>query len=124
MATGSSYPVQSPTPSRPRTSGVFSGLLLIVFGILLLLHNYGHLALSDAFGRWWGLIFVFWGATKMYERTLAQRTGRTSGWITPGEVFLVLGLLTVVGLVVAWDKAKGVIGEGIGVDWALLIPSP
>jgi len=25
--------------SRPRTSGVFSGMLLILFGALLLLHN-------------------------------------------------------------------------------------
>src|SRR5262245_41438323 len=117
MATGSNYPAPGPTQSRPRTSGVFSGLLLIVFGTLMLLHNYGHLSLSDAFGRWWGLIFVFWGVTKLYERTLAQRQGRSSGWITPGEVFLVLGLLTVVGLVVAWDKGKKVIGDEIGVDF-------
>jgi hypothetical protein len=117
MATGSPMPFVAPAPRRPRTSGVFSGLLLIVFGALLLLHNYGHLSLSDAFGRWWGLIFVFWGVTKLYERTLAQRQGRTSGWITPGEVFLVLGLLTVVGLVVAWDKGKKVIGDELGVDF-------
>ena len=102
MASGFSNPAMG----RPRTSGVFSGLLLIVFGSLLLLHNYGHLSLGQAFGHWWPLIFIFWGATKLYERTLAQRQGRTSGWITPGEVFLVLGLMTVVGLVIAWDVAK------------------
>jgi hypothetical protein len=106
MATGSSNPALGAAQARPRTSGVFSGLLLIVFGALLLLHNYGHLSLSHAFGHWWPLIFIFWGATKLYERTLAQRQGRTSGWITPGEVFLVLGLLTVVGLVVTWDIVK------------------
>jgi Putative adhesin len=117
MAIGSPMPGMAPAPRPPRTSGVFSGLLLIVFGALMLLHNYGHLSLSDAFGRWWGLIFVFWGVTKLYERTLAQRQGRTSGWITPGEVFLVLGLLTVVGLVVAWDKGKKVIGDELGVDF-------
>lgn len=116
MATGFPNPPVAPAQTRPRTSGVFSGLLLIVFGALLLLHNYGHLSLSDAFGRWWGLIFVFWGVTKLYERTLAQRQGRTSGWITPGEVFLVLGLMTVVLLIVAWDKGKKVIGDEIGVD--------
>jgi Domain of unknown function (DUF5668) len=92
--------------TRPRTSGVFSGLLLIVFGALLLLHNYGHLSLRSVFGHWWPLIFIFWGASKLYERTVAQRQGRTYGWITPGEVFLVLGLMTVVGLVIAWDIAK------------------
>jgi len=106
MATGSPFPQPGQAPVRPRTSGVFSGLLLILFGALLLLHNYGHLSLSQAFGHWWPLIFIFWGATKLYERTLAQRQGRASGWITPGEVFLVLGLMTVVGLVVAWDIVK------------------
>src|SRR5262245_50328220 len=110
MASGSPFPQQGAVPvpvtGRPRTSGVFSGLLLILFGALLLLHNYGHLSLSNAFAHWWPLIFIFWGATKLYERTLAQRQGRTSGWITPGEVFLVLGLMTVVGMVVAWDIVK------------------
>src|SRR5262245_36398434 len=120
MATGVPSPPVAPAQPGPRTSGIFSGLLLIVFGTLMLLHNYGHLSLSDAFGRWWGLIFVFWGVTKLYERTLAQRQGRTSGWITPGEIFLVLGLLTVVGLVVAWEEGKKVIGDEFGVelgDW-------
>jgi Domain of unknown function (DUF5668)/Putative adhesin len=106
MATGPSNPALGTVQARPRTSGVFSGLLLIVFGALLLLHNYGHLSLGHAFGHWWPLIFIFWGATKLYERTLAQRQGRTSGWITPGEVFLVLGLMTVVGLVVTWDIVR------------------
>src|SRR6266436_5192104 len=92
------------SPTRPRTSGVFSGLLLIVFGFLLLLHNYGHLHLGGLFRHWWPLIFIFWGATKLYERTLAQRQGRTAGWITPGEVFLVIGLMVVVGIVVAVEE--------------------
>ena len=89
------------SPARPRTSGVFSGLLLIVFGFLLLLHNYGHLQLGRLISHWWPLIFIFWGATKLYERTRAQRQGRSAGWITPGEVFLVIGLMVVVGIVVA-----------------------
>ena len=103
-------------PTRPRTSGVFSGLLLIVFGLLLLLHNYGHLSLRSVFGHWWPLIFIFWGATKLYERTVAQRQGRAYGWITPGEVFLVLGLMTVVGLVIAWDIAKSRIPDIVDID--------
>ena len=46
------------SPTRQRTSGVFSGLLLIVFGILILLHNYGRLELGDLFRHWWPLIFM------------------------------------------------------------------
>ena len=90
--------------ARPRTSGVFSGLLLILFGFLLLLHNYGHLQLGTIFRHWWPLIFIFWGATKFYERTLAQRQGRSAGWITPGEVFLVVGLMIVVLGVIAVEE--------------------
>jgi hypothetical protein len=95
------------SPSRPRTTGVFSGLLLIIFGLLLLLHNYGNLRIGSIFSHWWPLIFVFWGVTKLYERTVAQRQGRSSGWITPGEVFLVVGLMTVVGVVVIIDRLPG-----------------
>jgi DUF4097 and DUF4098 domain-containing protein YvlB len=98
--------------TRPRTTGVFSGLLLILFGALLLLHNYGHLQISRIFLHWWPLIFIFWGATKLYERTVAQRQGRSSGWITPGEVFLVVGLMTIVGLVLTVDRVR----QGVGVD--------
>jgi Domain of unknown function (DUF5668) len=98
-------------PTRPRTSGIFSGLLLILFGLLLLLHNYGYLSIGSIFRHWWPLVFIFWGVTKLYERTVAQRLGRTSGWITPGEVFLVLGLMAVVGLVVSYDIVRAKIPE-------------
>ena len=103
-------------PTRPRTTGVFSGLLLIVFGFLILLHNYGHLQLGGIFKHWWPLIFIFWGATKLYERTLAQRQGRSAGWITPGEVFLVIGLMIVVLGVIAVEEAPHLF-EGMDINF-------
>jgi hypothetical protein len=104
------------SPTRPRTTGVFSGLLLIVFGFLILLHNYGHLQLGGIFKHWWPLIFIFWGATKLYERTLAQRQGRSAGWITPGEVFLVIGLMIVVLGVIAVAEAPHLF-EGMDINF-------
>jgi cell wall-active antibiotic response 4TMS protein YvqF len=104
------------SPTRPRTTGVFSGLLLIVFGFLILLHNYGHLQLGGIFKHWWPLIFIFWGATKLYERTLAQRQGRSAGWITPGEVFLVIGLMIVVLGVIAVEEAPHLF-EGLDINF-------
>jgi hypothetical protein len=104
------------SPNRPRTTGVFSGLLLIVFGFLILLHNYGHLELGRVFKHWWPLIFIFWGATKLYERTLAQRQGRSAGWITPGEVFLVIGLMIVVLGVIATEEAPHLF-EGLDINF-------
>jgi len=104
------------SPTRPRTTGVFSGLLLIVFGFLILLHNYGHLQLGAIFKHWWPLIFIFWGATKLYERTLAQRQARSAGWITPGEVFLVIGLMIVVLGVIAVEEAPHLF-EGMDINF-------
>jgi Putative adhesin/Domain of unknown function (DUF5668) len=92
---------------RPRGSSVFSGLLLIFIGLLLLLHNYRGFELSDIFLRWWPLILIFWGAIKIYERTAGARTSQAgTSRITGGEVFLVLGSLALVGIVVAIDHGR------------------
>ena len=86
---------------RPRGSSVFSGLVLIFIGLLLLLHNYRGFELTGIILRWWPLIFIFWGAIKIYERTAGAR-GLQPGAsrITSGEIVLVLGLLALVGIVV------------------------
>src|SRR5215469_3531522 len=103
------------TPTR--SSGLFSGLVLISGGLLLLLHNYGHLDLQDFFARWWPLLIIFWGAVKLYERTVGRRFGSTDGGrITGGEVLLVLGMLALLGSVVGYDvttkKVGGMIEPG------------
>src|SRR6266478_2567715 len=92
---------------RPRGSSVFSGLLLIFIGLLLLLHNYRGFDLTSFFGRWWPLILIFWGAIKIYERTAGTRGSQPgASRITSGEVFLVLGVLALVGVVVGVDQAR------------------
>jgi hypothetical protein len=92
---------------RPRGSSVFSGLFLIFIGIVLLLHNYRDFELSRVFVHWWPLLLIFWGAVKLYERTAGSRSGSGGGTsITPGEVFLVLGLLGLIGVVAATEGIK------------------
>src|SRR3974377_560702 len=91
--------------TQARSSGLFSGLVLLSAGILLLLHNYGHLDLHEFFTRWWPLLIIFWGMVKLYERTVGQRFG-SGGTISVGEVFLVLGMLALMGMVVAVDYGK------------------
>lgn len=103
--------------ARPRGSSTFSGLILIFIGVLLLLHNYRGLELGAVFGHWWPLMLIFWGALKLYERTAGPRTREPgSARITPGEVFLVLGLLALVGIVVGTEKIKDKIGDDWGID--------
>src|SRR5215468_93033 len=99
--------------TQARSSGLFSGLVLLSAGILLLLHNYGHLDLHEFFTRWWPLLIIFWGIVKLYERTVGQKFGGGGGGISTGEVFLVLGMLALMGMVVAVDYGKERFGDTI-----------
>src|SRR5713226_2155993 len=112
--------------SRLRSKSTFPGLALISVGVLLLLHNYGGFNIGHFIWHWWPLVLIFWGAVKLYERTAASRAGnaavmgevaalRTAASragnaatspITAGEIFLVLGLLSLLGIVVAVDYGK------------------
>src|SRR5260370_10175821 len=84
----------------PRGSRIFSGLILLFIGLLLLLHNYRGFELSDVVLHWWPLVLIFWGAIKLYERTANRPAGQAGGWrITGGEGFLGFGLLAPVGIV-------------------------
>lgn len=98
--------------TRPRSSGLFSGLVLISVGVLLLLHYYGHLDLGEFFWQWWPLVIIFWGAVKLFERTVGRRFGAADGGrITGGEIVLVLGMLALLGTVVGVDYTKEKIGD-------------
>src|SRR2546421_12171307 len=77
---------------RPRGSSVFSGLVLILIGTLLLLHNYRGFALAEIFLHWWPLLLIFWGAIKLYERTIGMRSSQPgAARISGGDTVLVLG---------------------------------
>lgn len=101
--------------TQTRSSGLFSGLVLISAGVILLLTLYGHLDLARFFGHWWPLIIIFWGVVKLYERTVGPRLGGTEGGagITGGEVLLVVGMLALLGAVAGVEYGKEKIGEGI-----------
>jgi DUF4097 and DUF4098 domain-containing protein YvlB len=94
-----------------RSSGLFSGLVLISVGLLVLLHNYGHLDLHGFFGRWWPLMIIFWGAVKLYERTAGRRFGGSDGGrVTGSEAGLVVAMVALVAIVALTDRVKGKFG--------------
>jgi DUF4097 and DUF4098 domain-containing protein YvlB len=101
--------------TQTRSNGLFSGLVLLSVGILLLLHNYGHLRLQEFFAHWWPLLIIFWGAVKLYERTLGRRFGGGGGAITGSEVFLVLAMLCLLGIVVVVEIGKEKLGDLIDI---------
>jgi DUF4097 and DUF4098 domain-containing protein YvlB len=97
--------------SPARSSGLFSGLVLISVGVLVLLHNYGHLDLHGFFVRWWPLMIIFWGAVKLYERTAGRRLGGNDGGrVTGNEVGLVVGVVALVAIVALADRTKQAFG--------------
>jgi len=105
--------------SRPRNSSIFPGLALLFVGVLLLLHNYRGLNIGYELWHWWPLILIFWGVIKIFERTALYRAGEPSGArISGGEIFLVLGLLSLLGIVVAVDYGKQHIDVDPG-NWGL-----
>jgi len=114
--------------TRSRSSGLFSGLVLISVGILLLLHNYGHLEITTVFTRWWPLLIIFWGLIKLYERTVGRRFGGTGGGITGGEVFLVIAMIAIMGIVVGVEDTRKRLGgiiepSGDNYEYDLDVPS-
>src|SRR6266849_707870 len=113
---------------RPRGSSLFSGLLLMFVGVLLLLHNYRGFSIGHVLGHWWPLILIFWGAIKLYERTAATHSGEPgAARISGGEIALVVGLLSVLGIVVAVEHIGGNLDDwGIGnsIAFDLEAPSP
>jgi hypothetical protein len=101
------------TPTR--SSGLFSGLVLVSGGVLLLLHNYGHLELQGLFWHWWPLLIIFWGAVKLYERTVGRKFGGSDGGgITAGEVLLVVGMLALIGAVAGFEYGRDKVGPMLG----------
>lgn len=102
--------------SLPRQRSLFPGLALLLVGVLLLVHNYRGLDISQLFHYWWPLIIIFWGAIKLYERAMASRSGQSASTVSGGEILLVLGLLSLLGMVAAYDVARNRF-PGLGIDW-------
>ena len=112
-----------------RRSSIFPGLLLLFVGMLLLLHNYRSLSIFHVLEHWWPLILILWGAIKIYERTTANRSGDPdAARIGVGEIFLVLGLLALLGIVVGVeiikDKGPGMVEIGDKYDFDLMDLAP
>src|SRR6202030_4662835 len=102
---------------RPRGSSVFSGLVLIFIGLLLLLHNYRGFDLTGIILHWWPLILIFWGGVKIYERTAGARGSQPgASRITSGEIVLVVALLAIVGIVLGVDQARHRIPGLVDID--------
>jgi hypothetical protein len=113
---------------RQRRSSLFSGLVLVLFGVLFLLHNYrGGIDFGRLFSHWWPLLLILWGISKLYERGFARRENAAgTGVITGGEVFLLLAMLALVGIVATSDLVRNKIGgsEFVGNSYSFDLEVP
>ncbi len=80
------------TNDGPRRSSIFSGLLLIVLGILFLLARFHpNLGIWHLFWRFWPVLIILWGIAKLVDHFGAQRTGESHPpLLTGGEAALLL----------------------------------
>lgn len=109
------------TNGKPRRRrSVFSGLLLILVGVLLLMQNLrGDMRFLHFLRDWWPLLFILWGLAKLYDNLMARRTGQSPPrTVTGGEIFLVFLIVAVVGSVYAGKRIPGFIEiDDSGFEW-------
>jgi hypothetical protein len=76
----------------PQRSSIFSGLLLIVLGILFLLARFHpNLGIWHLFWRFWPVLIILWGIAKLVDHFSAQRAGESRPpLLTGGEAALLL----------------------------------
>jgi len=100
------------TSGRPRRRSIFSGLLLILLGVLLLLHNLRGTFpdLLRLFDRWWPVLLILWGLAKLYDHLAARRMGQPPPrTITGGDILLLFLVVAIVGSIggVDWARRHG-----------------
>jgi DUF4097 and DUF4098 domain-containing protein YvlB len=70
------------------------------------------LDIGPLLSHWWPLLLIVWGVVKLYERTAGASSGDPgTARLSGGEVFMVLGLLCLIGIVAAADHLRGRLGD-------------
>jgi DUF4097 and DUF4098 domain-containing protein YvlB len=103
----------------PRRGSIFAGLLLVLVGALLLIHNLqpGLLHLGQI-ARYWPVLLILWGLARLWDHMAARRTGQVPPrTITGSDLLLVLLVLVGVVAIIAYDRIRSQTGgwdTGIG----------
>ncbi|HEV2297527.1 MAG TPA: DUF4097 family beta strand repeat-containing protein [Candidatus Acidoferrales bacterium] len=111
---------------RQRRS-IFTGLLLILLGVLFLFSELRpEWDLWDFFYRYWPLLLILLGIAKFFDHFMATRTGEVRPpAITGGEIALIIVLFFVLGSIVAVHRVKRQLPDlGIDVDMGDMFEHP
>jgi DUF4097 and DUF4098 domain-containing protein YvlB len=96
------------TPYYYQRRSIFSGVLLILLGVLFLYAEYRpEFDLWNLFYHYWPLLLILLGVAKIFDHFMATRTGEgRPPIITGGEVALIIVLFFLVGGVIAVHRAR------------------
>ena len=84
---------------RGRSPSLFIAIVLILFGLLLLAHNFHErFGIWGIFKRWWPALLILWGLVRLVER-LTEKPGGAAArpTIRAGEILLLLVLVAFLG---------------------------
>ncbi|HXE89575.1 MAG TPA: DUF4097 family beta strand repeat-containing protein [Terriglobales bacterium] len=116
MSAPNPTPASAPAPRYRRS--FFGPLVLILIGVLFLLRNMGYpLPIFELFARFWPVLIILWGVSKLIDYYQAQREGYTPRGLGAGGVFLLI-VLVLCGLTASaawkfdWDRMRGEIDFG------------
>ncbi len=91
-----------------RRSSLFTGLVLVLVGVLLLVHNLlpGVLHL-DRLLRYWPVLLILWGLARLLDWTAARRSGQVPPRLIAGsEIFLVIVVLLGLALLGLYGRVR------------------
>lgn len=100
-------------PYARRRSSIFGGLLLVLVGVLLLIHNLapGLLHLGQI-ARYWPVLLILWGLARLWDYSAARRSGqRAPRTVSGSDLLLILLVLVGVAALVAYDRINN------NMDW-------
>ncbi len=104
---------------RPRRRSIFSGLLLIVLGVLFLMNSFvPGLGVWDLVGRYWPVVLILWGLAKLYDHLASRRAGETPPPAMTGSEFALLVFVLIFGGAILLIKRTGQHGP----DWEVSLP--
>jgi len=91
-----------------RRRSVFSGVILILIGVLFLLYEYHpEIQIGRLFLHYWPLLLILWGVARLFDHLVASRAGETGPpAISGGEVALIVLLLVAVASIAGVDWAR------------------
>ncbi len=111
MSAPNPTPAPAPAPAPRYRRSFFGPLVLILIGVLFLLKNLGSpLPVFEWFARYWPLLIILWGVSKLIDYYQAQREGYAARGIGAGGVFLLV-ILVICGLTATaalnWKGMRG-----------------